>query len=166
MTTINAGISGNTTVDALARIERDVLSHQPTLVTVMFGLNDMTRVPLETYRKNLKTIIAKCRGVGAKVLLCTPNNVIDSASRPISKLEQYCDVVREVGQELDVKVCDCYRQLESQRANNALGWRIVDERRNSPKHGWPQSDRENDHRSNHWRTYFVSFCARPLGSSE
>ncbi len=41
---INAGISGHTTENALARIDRDVIVHKPDLVTVMFGLNDMTRV--------------------------------------------------------------------------------------------------------------------------
>ncbi len=48
---LNAGISGNTTENALARIDRDVISHRPDLVTVMFGLNDMTRVPLPTYAR-------------------------------------------------------------------------------------------------------------------
>ena len=43
----NAGIGGNTTGDALNRLDSDVLSRKPHLVTVMFGLNDMTRVPLE-----------------------------------------------------------------------------------------------------------------------
>ncbi len=52
---INAGISGNTTENALARIDRDVIAHRPDLVTVMFGLNDMARVPLDVYRENLKT---------------------------------------------------------------------------------------------------------------
>src|SRR5262245_298328 len=46
VTAINAGISGNSTVDALKRLDRDVLAHRPHLVTVMFGLNDMVRVPL------------------------------------------------------------------------------------------------------------------------
>jgi len=27
----------------------------------MFGLNDMTRVPLDDFRKNLGEIVAKCR---------------------------------------------------------------------------------------------------------
>src|SRR5262245_1454666 len=35
---VNAGISGNTTRDGLARLERDVLAHEPHLVTVMFGM--------------------------------------------------------------------------------------------------------------------------------
>ena len=44
VTVINAGISGNTTVDTLNRLQKDVLDHKPDLVTVKFGLNDMVRV--------------------------------------------------------------------------------------------------------------------------
>ena len=58
---INAGVSGNTTVNALARIDEDVLVHQPDLVTVMFGMNDMTRVPLAAYIDNLREIVRRCR---------------------------------------------------------------------------------------------------------
>ena len=38
---INAGIGGDHTRAALKRMERDVLDHQPHLVTVMFGMNDV-----------------------------------------------------------------------------------------------------------------------------
>ncbi|SPU10891.1 esterase [Niallia circulans] len=37
---INAGINGNNTVDALNRIEADVIQKQPDLVTILFGAND------------------------------------------------------------------------------------------------------------------------------
>ena len=37
----NAGSSGNNTRAGLARMDRDVLSHKPHLVTVMFGMNDV-----------------------------------------------------------------------------------------------------------------------------
>ena len=122
---INAGISGHTTVNALARIDRDVLAHQPDVVTVMFGLNDMTRVSLEDYKANLKTIVEKCRGIGAEVVLATPNNVIDTSSRPTSKLVRYCDVVREVGRELGVPICDTYQQWSGVRANAPFDWRLL-----------------------------------------
>jgi len=125
VTMINAGLSGHTTVNGLARIDKDVLAHRPTLVTVMFGLNDMTRVPLEQYRTNLKTIVSKCRDVGAEVLLCTPNNVITTSGRPTEKLIQYCDAVRAVGGELKVPVCDCYQQLDALRQRDALAWRML-----------------------------------------
>jgi lysophospholipase L1-like esterase len=37
---INCGVGGNTVTDALARIEKDVLSYKPDLVIINFGLND------------------------------------------------------------------------------------------------------------------------------
>ncbi len=122
---LNAGISGNTTQDALARIDRDVISHQPDLVTVMFGLNDMTRVPLETYRENLKAIIHKCQAAGSEVILATPNNVITSGDRPTEKLIQYCDVIRQVGSELNIPVSDAYRELDAVREHAAFDWRML-----------------------------------------
>ena len=48
-TMINAGISGNTTPAGLARMDRDVLAHKPQLVTIMFGMNDVTGIPPEAY---------------------------------------------------------------------------------------------------------------------
>lgn len=125
LTMINAGISGHTTVNALARIDRDVLGHKPTLVTVMFGLNDMTRVPIETYEANLKTIIQKCRKTGAEVLLCTPNNVISTARRPTEVLVKYCNVVRKVARENHVPLCDCYQQMDLLRQQNEQEWRFL-----------------------------------------
>lgn len=124
VSTINAGISGNTTRDALARIDRDVLSHKPTLVTVMFGLNDMTRVPLDEYRANLIEIVNRCRAAGAEVLLCTPNNVITTPERPVERLLTFCDEVRACGRRLDVPVCDVYAALESRREHDPLAWRL------------------------------------------
>src|SRR5690242_1077181 len=86
---INAGISGNSTSDALKRLERDVLAHRPHLVTVMFGLNDMVRVPKDEFQTNLTTIITKCRAIGAEVVLCTPNSVLETPGRPPQKLAEY-----------------------------------------------------------------------------
>ncbi len=125
LTMINAGISGHTTVNALARIDRDVLKHTPALVTVMFGLNDMTRVPLETYEANLKTIIQKCVEVGAEVLLCTPNNIVSTSSRPSEVLIKYCDIVRKVAREKNVPLCDCYQQMGLLREKNEQDWRFL-----------------------------------------
>ncbi|ODU00465.1 MAG: lysophospholipase [Planctomycetes bacterium SCN 63-9] len=124
-TMINAGISGNTTRDALARIDRDVLERKPTLVTVMFGLNDMARLPLDEYRKNLGEIAAKCREAGAEVLFCTPNNVITTTGRPSERLVAYCDAMREEGRRLNVPVCDVYAELDALRSRDAKAWRLL-----------------------------------------
>src|SRR5688572_6576438 len=50
---INAGISGDTLKGGLARLDRDVLRHSPQLVTIMFGMNDLTRIPVAEFKANL-----------------------------------------------------------------------------------------------------------------
>jgi lysophospholipase L1-like esterase len=125
LTMINAGISGHATTNALERIERDVLKHKPTLVTVMFGLNDMVRVPLDQYRANVSKIIDQCQAAGAEVLLCTPNNVITTSGRPTEKLVTYCDAIRVVGKDRGIPVCDTYAALEALRSEDALAWRLL-----------------------------------------
>lgn len=64
-TFINSGISNNTTSDALRRLNRDVLSHEPDWVIVSLGMFDVQRldyapgrtlVPLSESWENLSTI--------------------------------------------------------------------------------------------------------------
>ncbi len=121
---INAGVSGHTTSDALLRIEKDVLQHRPDLVTVMFGLNDITRVPIDQYRENLRQMVLQCRETDSEVVLVTPNNVIDTPGRPTDKLIQYCDVVRAIASEMNVPLCDCYRRFDAARAVSPTDWRL------------------------------------------
>ena len=107
---INAGISGNSTTQALARIRADVLDRKPHLVAVMFGMNDLVRNPPQAFRDNLASIVNQCRGVGSDVILMTPNAILpDDPRRTEGRLEEYVQIVREVGRELGVRVADCYR---------------------------------------------------------
>ncbi len=122
---VNAGISGNTTIDGLGRLQKDVLDHKPQLVTVMFGLNDMVRVPVADYRANLATIITRCREAGAEVLLCTPNGVVNTAGRPVPKLVEFCDAMKQVGREQQAPVCDVYSAYERIYAVDPLAWRLL-----------------------------------------
>lgn len=125
VTVINAGISGNSTVDALQRLDKDVLEQRPDLVTVMFGLNDMVRVPLPEFQDHLTEIVNRCRNVGAEVLLCTPNGVIDTSGRPIARLLEYCAAMKEVGTKLAAPVCDCYAAYEALHQKDPLAFRLL-----------------------------------------
>jgi acyl-CoA thioesterase-1 len=67
---INAGISGDTTDGGLARIERDVLAHEPRLVVVELGVNDaFGQRPREGVIANLRAITQRIRAQGAQVVL-------------------------------------------------------------------------------------------------
>jgi lysophospholipase L1-like esterase len=122
---INAGISGNTTADGLARLDKDVLQRHPTVVTISFGLNDMVRVPVDQFRKNLESLVARCREAGSQVVLCTPNMVITTTPRPIEKLREYCDIIRQTGRELGVPVCDQFAAGEAYSVKDPWAWRLT-----------------------------------------
>jgi lysophospholipase L1-like esterase len=67
---LNKGVSGDTTADALARLERDVLSQNPRVVLVCLGANDMLRrLPPESQFANLETVIREIQARGALVVL-------------------------------------------------------------------------------------------------
>jgi len=67
---INAGKGGDTTFDALNRINSDVLQKNPFLVIIEFGANDiLKRISPEDTFKNLEMIIDKIQEAGAAVVL-------------------------------------------------------------------------------------------------
>jgi acyl-CoA thioesterase I len=67
---INSGIAGDTTDSALARIDQDVLAHDPRIVIVGLGGNDfLRRAPIASTEKNLRTIVRTIQEQGAMVVL-------------------------------------------------------------------------------------------------
>jgi len=56
--TLNAGVSGETTVDALLRIQEYVISKNPSIVVLEFGANDfLQNVPFDTTAANFNEIL-------------------------------------------------------------------------------------------------------------
>ena len=67
---INAGANGDTTRDALERLEQDVLLRNPRLVIVELGGNDFLRqVPRAETFTNLEAIVRRIQERGAMVVL-------------------------------------------------------------------------------------------------
>ena len=59
---INAGVSGDTTAQALVRVDSDVLSEDPKIVIILLGANDFfdfLHFPVSETKKNLQSIIKK-----------------------------------------------------------------------------------------------------------
>lgn len=125
VTVRNAGISGDTSKGGLARLERDVLAHKPHLVTIMFGMNDLVRVPVTDFIVNMTQIIQRCRASGAEVVLCTQNSIVDSPQRPVAKLAEYSQAIRDLAKAESLGVADCFAAFEAVRAIDALEWNLL-----------------------------------------
>lgn len=67
---INAGVPGDTTASAVARLEKDVFSRSPQIVLITLGGNDLKNgVAKEEARHNLKIIIKSIQDLGALVVI-------------------------------------------------------------------------------------------------
>lgn len=67
---VNAGVNGNTTGDALLRINKDVLSKNPSIVVVELGGNDLlNRDNIKDSTRNLDLILSKIKPTGAKIVI-------------------------------------------------------------------------------------------------
>jgi lysophospholipase L1-like esterase len=64
------GVPGDTTAEALARVDADVLAQDPRVVLVCLGGNDMLRgLPPEDLFSNLREIVRRIQGKGALVVI-------------------------------------------------------------------------------------------------
>ncbi|MCB1092550.1 MAG: hypothetical protein KDL87_13520, partial [Verrucomicrobiae bacterium] len=122
---VNAGISGNTTAQGLARMEREVIAKRPDLVAVMFGMNDVARTPVETYEANLRQISARCCRAGAAVIFCTPNSVTETPDRPNAKLAEFSEAMRRVAAGEGWPVADAFADWESLRKRDFGAWTLL-----------------------------------------
>jgi lysophospholipase L1-like esterase len=70
VTVVNAGVSGDTTDGALARVQGDVLERDPRIVIVGLGGNDFLRgVPIASTEANLREIVRTIHRAGAMVVI-------------------------------------------------------------------------------------------------
>lgn len=67
---VNGGVSGDTSAQGLQRLPALLDEHQPALVLVTLGGNDMLRhLPVRELEENLARIVMKCKAEGVKVVM-------------------------------------------------------------------------------------------------
>ena len=67
---MNAGIPGDTTTNALKRLERDVLAYSPDIVLITLGGNDLKNgIARDTAFENLKRIVNMIHNQGSRVII-------------------------------------------------------------------------------------------------
>ncbi|QYY35949.1 SGNH/GDSL hydrolase family protein [Ruficoccus sp. ZRK36] len=95
----NCGISGDSTGGTLRRYGWDIAPFQPTVATVMLGMNDIGRDKygqpnppqdvldyqmrkIEAYKENMTKLVKQLQDDGARVVLVTPSPYDDTADLP------------------------------------------------------------------------------------
>lgn len=121
---INVSIGGTTSKESLPRFERQALVHEPDLVIICFGLNDVNG-SLENYLNSLESMFKKCIDNNVDVIFMTPNMlntyVADDTSENLrnyaaktadfqnnGKMDEFMSSAVALADKMGVKVCDCY----------------------------------------------------------
>jgi acyl-CoA hydrolase len=92
---VNAGVPGDVSAGALARLPALLAQHQPSLVLVSIGGNDfLRRLPEADTRAQLRAICEACTAAGAQVLLIgVPKpSLAAAATRSLSDHPMYGDI--------------------------------------------------------------------------
>ena len=123
---INSGISGDNAASGLSRLQRDVISYNPDLCVVSFGLNDSCVNTIEQYSNSLKGIFSQLKENDIETIFLTQNamntktscHLKDKLFKDLSvnfakiqnegKLKEYFSAAKKVALENNVKVCDLY----------------------------------------------------------
>ncbi|MFN0196012.1 MAG: GDSL-type esterase/lipase family protein [Planctomycetaceae bacterium] len=125
---INVGKGGERTEQAVKRLVRDVISQEPTIVTIMYGTNDSyvdkgekdSRLSKDKYREYLTQIVKRLQQAGIRPVLMTEPRWGDKAvngigENPNVRLEAYLDSCRQVAKELDVPLVEHYAKWSKAR---------------------------------------------------
>ena len=116
-----AGISGNTSIDMLARLDRDVLSKKPDWMTLSCGVNDVwhgaTGVELEPYKANITAIVDQAQAAGIKVMILTATVINEKDNPNNQKLEAYNQFLKTFAGERKLPLVDlnaaCWKAIKA-----------------------------------------------------
>jgi len=112
-----AGISGHKSNDMLARVDRDVLSKKPTLMTLSCGVNDVAHgkngVPLEDYKKNITALVDKVQAAGVKPVILTSTMIgEDQGNGNNQKLMAYNEFLRTLARDRKLPLADLNARMQ------------------------------------------------------
>jgi lysophospholipase L1-like esterase len=105
---INSGTCGDTSMDGLARLDWAVLSYEPDLITINFGINDCALgLDLEEFEMNFVEMVRRIRaGPNSEILLLSSQPL---ETPPYDRMVlDYYQAVHRVAKEMDVGFVNVY----------------------------------------------------------
>lgn len=143
---INSGVGGNTTEHGKLRFEEDVLSHNPDIVIIQFGINDSmvnvfegateSRVDRLKYKENLEYFIQELKKENIYIILMTPNPIrwtdetrelyggspydLGDENGLNNTLKYYAETVRGLSRKYNTALVDVYCKFQHSEQIDAL----------------------------------------------
>ncbi len=117
---INAGVAADTAAGMRKRLERDVLSHKPTLVLLSAGVNDVLHgVKAEDYESEVVAIAVALRDKKIPLVLLTPTILGPKHEEADKKLGDYIFSLGRVSRRYGAAMAEVNDQLQTERKKGA-----------------------------------------------
>ena len=119
----NAGTSGNTSRDLLARFERDVTSQNPDWVSICIGINDVWRqfdVPAildaavlpDEYERNVESMILAVKEKVKGIFILSPYYIEPLSEDPMRRrMDEYGEICRRLAEKHGCEFVDLQRMF-------------------------------------------------------
>lgn len=125
LSTINTGLSGDNSGDAIYRLQRDVLDHVPDLVTVNFGVNDaFSWVSVEKFGSNLEEMVDAIRENGCSRIVLVSSEVIPEPNAE-KKVLPYWEKMRQVAERMGVVYADANGRWRKLLEEGTDQWSLI-----------------------------------------
>ena len=139
---VNAGRGGDTAAGGLKRLERDVLAHKPTVVTVAYGVNDIgwgmkaDEAHKTAYLAGIRGIVEACQKRGVRVYVCSAAvTAEDPAKADEGFLQTMCDEGMALSRSLGGHAIDVQRTMRGiQRKVLAANDKVADKTKRDSLH--------------------------------
>lgn len=113
---INAGVASDTAKQMRARLDRDVLAHRPTKVTLSAGINDVLRnVSAEDYEADVAGIAETLKGKGIELVLMTPTVLGPKHEAADKRLADFIAGQRRIAQKHGLKIAEVNALMQAAR---------------------------------------------------
>jgi len=106
---VPAGVGGNRSLEMVARLDRDVLSLEPDWLLLSCGVNDVwsRSIDLDTFKKNITSIVDRTQAAGIKVMILTPTPIYEAnVSEFSTKLVDYVAFMCQLARERNLPLAD------------------------------------------------------------
>ncbi len=138
---VNKGLSGNMSHQAVARLDTDVLGQDADVVIIQFGINDAVfkngqhNVALDAdeeatydpsytrgnFIDNMTLVVQQAKAEGLRVILMTPNHTpAPSSGVDITALPQYAQAIRDIAGSEGVELVDIYALYDILEADTVV----------------------------------------------
>ncbi|MBE7068746.1 MAG: lysophospholipase [Clostridiales bacterium] len=138
-TVINRGIGGNRIVDLYARIKADVWNHEPDVLSILIGINDIWHeiggqngVDIDRFEKVYRMLLEDtlARLPNLKIILCEPFVLEGYATKEnlekFLEIKEYAKVVKKLAKEYGAYFVPLQEDFEKKAKEYGAGYYLFD----------------------------------------